>query len=60
MLWERSGFYWLTTTFLLAECSAESLQRKNFEIAGIARDGRARLEMAHPYMRAPGLRPSVR
>jgi DNA-binding NarL/FixJ family response regulator len=34
---------------LLAECIAESLQRKNFEIVGIAQDGRAMLEMAHQY-----------
>ena len=34
---------------LLAECIAESLRRKNFEIVGCAQDGRAMLEMAHQY-----------
>jgi DNA-binding NarL/FixJ family response regulator len=34
---------------LLAELIAETLQRKNFEIVGIARDGKAMVEMARQY-----------
>src|SRR5262249_47528926 len=34
---------------LLAECIAESLQRKNFEVVGIAHDGKAMLAMAHQH-----------
>src|SRR5262249_26757500 len=34
---------------LLAECIAESLRRNNFEVVGIAQDGRAMVEMARQY-----------
>src|SRR5215469_7479695 len=34
---------------LLAECIAESLRRKDFEVVGIAEDGPAMLEMANQY-----------
>jgi DNA-binding NarL/FixJ family response regulator len=34
---------------LLAECIAQSLRQKHFEVVGIAYDGRAMIEMAHHY-----------